>query len=172
MGNSPGPVNSPHKGPVTRKMFPFDDVIMIFRVTGPLCGEFTGDKGQWREALMLISASTNGRVNNQYAGDLRRYRAHYDITAMDHSRYGLRQWETMLDCNVVSHSLGPSLYPDWSLHARHVFTYPCWGFSFSTLVKWASCVKGGEIDISFDTIFIQSDHLVKHGGNLILYNSV
>ena len=28
MGNSPGPVNSPHKRPVTRKMFPFDDVIM------------------------------------------------------------------------------------------------------------------------------------------------
>ena len=29
VGNSPGPVNSPHKGPVTRKMFPFDDVIMF-----------------------------------------------------------------------------------------------------------------------------------------------
>ena len=28
VGNSPGPVNSPHKGPVTRKMFPLDDVIM------------------------------------------------------------------------------------------------------------------------------------------------
>ena len=28
VGNSPEPVNSPHKGPVTRKMFPFDDVIM------------------------------------------------------------------------------------------------------------------------------------------------
>ena len=27
-GISPGPVNSPHKGPVTRKMFSFDDVIM------------------------------------------------------------------------------------------------------------------------------------------------
>ena len=26
------PVNSPHKGPVTRKMFPFDDVIMIYIV--------------------------------------------------------------------------------------------------------------------------------------------
>ena len=26
--NSPGPVNSPHKRPVTRKMLPFDDVIM------------------------------------------------------------------------------------------------------------------------------------------------
>ena len=28
-GTSPGPVNSPHKWPVTRKMLPFDDVIMI-----------------------------------------------------------------------------------------------------------------------------------------------
>ena len=28
VGNSRGPVNSPHKWPVTRKMFPFDDVIM------------------------------------------------------------------------------------------------------------------------------------------------
>ena len=27
-GTSPGPVTSPHKRPVTRKMFPFDDVIM------------------------------------------------------------------------------------------------------------------------------------------------
>ena len=31
-GNSPGPVNSPHKGPVTRNMFPFDDVIMIYSI--------------------------------------------------------------------------------------------------------------------------------------------
>ena len=27
-GNSPGPMNSPHKWPVTRKMLPFDDVFM------------------------------------------------------------------------------------------------------------------------------------------------
>ena len=32
-GKLPGPVNSPHKGPATRKMFPFDDVIMI-SITG------------------------------------------------------------------------------------------------------------------------------------------
>ena len=29
VGNSPGPVNSPHKGPITREMFPFDDVIIV-----------------------------------------------------------------------------------------------------------------------------------------------
>ena len=32
VGNSPGPVNSPHKWPVTRKMFPFDDVIMCLQL--------------------------------------------------------------------------------------------------------------------------------------------
>ena len=31
-----GPVNSPHKGPVTRKMFPFDDIIMNKHLLTPL----------------------------------------------------------------------------------------------------------------------------------------
>ena len=35
LGNSPGPVNSPHKGPVTRKKFPFDDVLMCARSRAP-----------------------------------------------------------------------------------------------------------------------------------------
>ena len=32
-----GPVNSPHKGPVTRKMFPFDDVIMQKQAVSDCC---------------------------------------------------------------------------------------------------------------------------------------
>ena len=43
-----GPVNSPHKWPVTRKMFPFYDVIMMMtchgktlHISGPLRGKFT-----------------------------------------------------------------------------------------------------------------------------------
>ena len=41
-------------------------------------------KGQWRRALMfsLICAWINGWVNNREAGDLRRYRAHYDVIVM------------------------------------------------------------------------------------------
>ena len=35
-GINRGPVNSPHKWPVTRQMFPFDDVIMILIMTGHL----------------------------------------------------------------------------------------------------------------------------------------
>ena len=56
----------------------------IFRVTGPLCREFTQSQGQWREALMfsLICAWANGSVNNRDARDLRRHRAHYDVIVM------------------------------------------------------------------------------------------
>ena len=41
-------------------------------------------KGQWRGALMfsLICVWINGWVNNHEAGDLGRYRAHYDVTVM------------------------------------------------------------------------------------------
>ena len=34
-----GPVNSPHKWPVTRKMFPFDDVIIQIYLWSPLTSE-------------------------------------------------------------------------------------------------------------------------------------
>ena len=61
----------------------------IFRVTGHLCGEFTGPgefpaQSQWRAALMfsLICVWINGWVNNRKAGDLRRYRSHYDAIVM------------------------------------------------------------------------------------------
>ena len=58
----------------------------IFRVTGHLCGELTGP-GEFptqrpvTRSLMftLICARINGWVNNREAGDLRRYRAHYDV---------------------------------------------------------------------------------------------
>ena len=42
-------------------------------------------KCQWRGDLMfsLVYVWTNGWVNNRDAGDLRRHRFHYDVTAMD-----------------------------------------------------------------------------------------
>ena len=45
-------------------------------------------KGQWRGALMfsLICVWINGWVNNRKAGDLRRYRAQYDVIVMSSIR--------------------------------------------------------------------------------------
>ena len=40
-------------------------------------------KGQWRGALLFsMICRINGWVNNREAGDLRRYRAHYDVIVM------------------------------------------------------------------------------------------
>ena len=65
----------------------------IFRVTGHLCGKFTGPRwisshnGQWRGALMFPSnyAWINDWVNNREAGDLRRQHGHYDVIVMHYS---------------------------------------------------------------------------------------
>ena len=49
-------------------------------------------KGQWRGALMfsLICVWING-VNNRQVGDLRRYRAHYNVTVMK-GRAQIKHW--------------------------------------------------------------------------------
>ena len=61
----------------------------IFRITGPLCGEFTGHR--WiplTKALFfslifsLMCAWIKGWVNNREADDLRRHRSHYYVTVM------------------------------------------------------------------------------------------
>ena len=62
----------------------------IFRVIGPLCGEFTGDR--WIPLTKTSDAELwcflwsapwiNGWVNNREAGDLRRHRVHYDVIVM------------------------------------------------------------------------------------------
>ena len=209
------PVNSPHKWPVTRKMFPFDDVIMsndtwrhyntmcyaqcsafiplvkmvikisflsqivilsyshsrnsntlifsllkivswlnsikliwtvyicimsqrrrslssplmmmtsngnIFRVTGPVCGEFTrhrwipGTKASDAELLMfsLICAWINRWVNKCEAGDLRRYRAHYDVIVMLPLRKS-RKITTILKFWPTVHSCVRSVYVWWDI---------------------------------------------------------
>ena len=61
----------------------------IFRVTGPLCGEFTGP-GEFPTQrpvtrsfdVSLICVWINGWVNIREAGDLRRHRGHYDVIVM------------------------------------------------------------------------------------------
>ena len=62
----------------------------IFCVTGPLCWEFTGP-GEF-PAQRPVTRSfdvffdlrrINDWVNNREAGDLRRYRGHYDVIVMD-----------------------------------------------------------------------------------------
>ena len=57
VGNSLGPVNSPHKGPVTQKMFSFDDVIMLWCQCGiTTCKHAIIYQNQTQIGLMLVAS--------------------------------------------------------------------------------------------------------------------
>ena len=62
-GNSPGPVNSPHKGPVTRKMLPFDDYPTLAR-------EFQGFRvwGKFVFRMLELTATPNKLANQVKVG--------------------------------------------------------------------------------------------------------
>ena len=70
-------------------------------------------KGQWRVALMfsLIWVWINGSVNNRKAGDLRRYRFHYDVTVM-----GIWMYKVLDSTNIMI------IYPIQELSIRWIKT--------------------------------------------------
>ena len=65
----------------------------------------------------------------------------------DHSGYGLSQWETTLQCNVVSHWLSP--YPEWSLllyclwchNSCFIFQYVRWSARLGPHIRWVAPAK-------------------------------
>ena len=65
----------------------------IFRVTGPLCGEVTGpgefptQRPVTRSFDVFFDLRPNKRLSKhtREAGDLRRYRGHYDVIIMTYS---------------------------------------------------------------------------------------
>ena len=131
----------------------------IFRVTGHLCGEFTGpgDFPAQRPVTwsfdVFFDLSLHKRLSKQSWGwwsetpssSLWRHRnaAHdsmsitpkalcyylenliclYAVWRGYHSGYGLSQWETTWQCNVVSHWLCP--YSEWSMCLRKYLRSTC-----------------------------------------------
>ena len=87
------PVNFPHKWPVTRKMFSFDDVIMIWTNSPGTKLQQTRTKCErcpWSAACIVWCLV----LRIYFKAD---------------SRFAPSQWETVLLCNDVSHCLGASL---------------------------------------------------------------
>ena len=89
-------------------------------------------KGQWHGALMfsLICVWIYGWVNNREAGDLRRYRAHYDVIVIilwGRSKFGL--CNPMTSCAEGSQG-GPLIFPAYSRLVPII-----WPFFFSVEAK-------------------------------------
>ena len=101
-------------------------------------------KDQWRGALMfsLICAWINGYVNNGEGGDLRRHRAHYDVTIMMIWKVRLSHWDASVGSNL------------WHIDIR-LSTKPCHpvsipGHMASLCHKEFNCWHGTAVLISMD----------------------
>ena len=95
-------------------------------------------KGQWRGAFIfsLICAWIDGWVNNREASDLRRHRAHYDVTVMNTKHICLHiLWDILYNCTCSS--------TDRSCYKLRISSDYCNNFLFEiftlkTIVKWTN----------------------------------
>ena len=97
------------------RYWPFVQGIHRSRVNDP-------HKGQWHGTLVfsLICAWINRWVSNGEAGDLRRHRAHYDVTVMFDGRISIENWTILF--------IRQSAY--WLCGCMHVMI--CWDH----VIKW------------------------------------
>ena len=82
----------------------------IFRVTGPLCREFTGpgefptQRPVTRDIDVFFDLRLiNGWVYNREAGDLRRHRGHYDVSVMDKIGILIMLWHPQFLSEITCH---------------------------------------------------------------------
>ena len=71
----------------------------------PVPDEFPAQRPMTRSSDVFFDLLwINGWVNNREAGELRRYRAHYDVTVMSASEMNLR-WQSVTNANHEAHYL-------------------------------------------------------------------
>ena len=127
------PVNSPHKWPVTRKMFPFDDVIIhCISIAHRICARLLFCFVLlWLCLEFLVGSCGSGIILDiGLSNERRRYDVTSSLIVRAHTQnYTLMRYDVMmqrrlllaepipriipLQCNVVSHWLSP--YPEWFL---------------------------------------------------------
>ena len=130
----------------------------IFRVTGPLCGEFTGHrwipntKSQWRGTLMFffffICAWIKVWVNNREAGDLRR---------QSRSFWRHCVWETRpctVSASTVITKFGSEFVRDWHWKSEMMTSWNRNAFDVTGQIRQRS-YKGSVIRC-FDVFYVVS----------------
>ena len=110
------PVNSSHKGPVTRKIFR----LMTSSWEVEMCATRGFLYYWWLRLFTVITlyvtlSLTSPKESNAISSSIEwlYYITNSSASGRDHFGWGLGQWEATLQCNVASHRLNP--YLEWSL---------------------------------------------------------
>ena len=116
-------------------------------------------KGQWRGALVssLICTRMHGWVNNGEAGDLRRHRAHYDVTVMMRK---LMKHHMGLIC--ACDSITEACF--WPLH--RILVWKQWSFGVGTIVT-KRCRDPEGLLLSVAVVILNADYFT-----LFLWNEL
>ena len=108
-------------------------------------------KGQWRGALVfsLICVWINDWINSREAGDLRRYRAHYDVIVM--RRLDLRT--TNIECRPNTSIYMHIIHPQFSVTRprlnKYDADYPVPSYSNMFFLKTAVCSSRLFVSLSY-----------------------
>ena len=103
------------------QMETFSAWLAICAGNSPVTGVFPSQKPVTRSFGSLICAWINGWVNNRAAGNLRRHRAHYDVSVMVRM---LWKYDTSV-CNAMIIFHKHHVILQWSTHIRCI---ACWLF--------------------------------------------
>ena len=136
------PVDSHHKGPEMRKLFPGHDVIVWQHVTPYIFPYLWCLQGHlerlWSCTLCRTFASwkynCKSKENTNVIQCRVKFSENYANTLRADSRFASNQWETASLCNDVSHWLGTSLksalnvipWAIWDTHRYHAIIIHCW----------------------------------------------
>ena len=109
-GEFTGPVNSPHKGPVTQKMFPFDDVIMrIFKYM------FSLRKCVYIESVLtLIPRSSIGNNSPLVEVTTRRRKSNRRLTGPMLTKTHIRHMASLIFNESLYHAVGDFCWSQWN----------------------------------------------------------
>ena len=125
-----GPVNSPHKWPVTRKLFPFDDVIMTY--IDIICWKITYSTSCSR--LPGDVFNINGHVGDWYHHTASlAYSIGESVTVIDTSQTDSIFWQTEIICWLCVLAIF-QMYPSsisWLLMLSHTYT-----MMHDDVIKW------------------------------------
>ena len=127
------------------QMETFSALLAICAGNSPVIGEFPAQRPVTRSFDVFFDLRlNNGWVNNREARDLRRYRAHYDVTVMWSERKGT--WMVVLAIATrwiipyKAHLFRSKLFTPISTTVQHDFKYLSGSSTRRYAMHWAFCI--------------------------------
>ena len=156
------PVNSPHKWPVTRKMFRFDDVIMGNCGTPPVRGTGLGVC-----VFLLLNITSHNWLRNKYLGNLMFIYLCVCIYKLSGDVSILGPFLRILDWTCLLPRRAEVCFINKDILQRCFL--PCDWVSLQGLTSWMNCIFGPSFGKSIFTELVWKFDMVENNVSLFIF---